>query len=499
MDCMGSGTAPGWQRLVVEPPRPAGVAKNPNAYWFTLATVCIGAFIGQLDASIVTLALPTLQNVFHASVEAVTWVALAYLVALVASVTAVGRLADMIGRKLLYTYGFAVFILGSALCAFAPSLGFLIAFRALQALGAAMLQANSVAIVTLAMPKGKLGRGIGLQGAAQALGLALGPTIGGVLLAAGGWRFIFLVNVPIGILGMVACRLFVPRSRELRRREAFDWSGLALFVPAVFALVLAVSYANTLGWASPGILGLFGACALLSFFFVTRERRCKAPLVDVSLFRRAAFSTGIGSGLLSYLVTFGALFAVPFFLERARHLSAGQAGLVLTAMPLALGVVAPFAGRLSDRLGARPLTTAGMVLSAVALTWMAIVGSGSLWLLVVQLMVLGAALGAFTAPNNASVMSSAPRAQSGEAGGILNMTRGLGTSVGLALTGAVYALVSEGAGAAGSVAAATRGFQACALFLACVALVGAGLSALRGSALRSVSRSAGHARETSKA
>src|SRR5580698_8985469 len=169
---------------LVEPARPDWLRQRPAAPYFALAAVCIGAFMGQLDTSIVTVALPTLQKVFHASVGAVTWVGLSYLVVLVAGVTAVGRLADMVGRKLLYTYGFVVFIIGSGLCAAAPSLVSLDVFRVVQAVGAAMLQANSVAIIYLAMPRDRLGRGIGIQGAAQALGLALGPTVGGLLLAA---------------------------------------------------------------------------------------------------------------------------------------------------------------------------------------------------------------------------------------------------------------------------------------------------------------------------
>ena len=159
-------------RWLVEAPRPEWIRARPNAHILVVATVCIGAFMGQLDASIVTVAFPTLQRAFHASVASVTWVGLSYLVVLVAGVTAVGRLADMVGRKLLYTYGFVVFIIGSALCAAAPNLVTLDAFRVLQAAGAAMLQANSVAIIYLAMPREKLGRAIGVQGAAQALGLA---------------------------------------------------------------------------------------------------------------------------------------------------------------------------------------------------------------------------------------------------------------------------------------------------------------------------------------
>ncbi|HVX22809.1 MAG TPA: DHA2 family efflux MFS transporter permease subunit [Acidimicrobiales bacterium] len=469
--------ATGWRRLLVERRRPPSIAGRPGAHWLVLATVCIGAFMSQLDASIVTMAFPTLQRTFHGSLGSVTWVGLSYLLVLVGLATAVGRMADMVGRKLLYTYGFAVFIVGSALCGLAPDLPSLVGFRVLQGVGAAMLQANSVAILVLALPREKLGRGIGIQGAAQALGLALGPTVGGLLLGLGGWRLIFLVNVPIGLVGMVMARYLVPRSRELQARTRFDWAGLALFLPAVGAVLSAVSFGNTLGWASPAIVVLFAVAAALGAGFVRRERRAPSPMLDLSLFRRVPFSAGIASGLLSYVVLFGTLFVVPFYLERALGLGPGRAGLLLGVMPVALGVTAPVAGRFAERVGARPLTVAGM--SAVAaVLGLLVVAHGSPAVVAVELVVLGVGLGMFTPPNNAAVMGSVPRAQSGVAGGVLNTTRGMGTAMGLAFTSLVFGAVagSEQAPAA----LATRGFEAAAAFLGLVAVVAAVLAALRG-------------------
>ena len=474
---LDGGTDLGWRRLLVEHRRPPSIATRPNAYWLALATVCIGAFMNQLDASIVTVAFPTLQHSFHASLGAVTWVGLSYLLVLVGLVTGVGRMADMVGRKLLYMYGFVVFIVASALCGLAPSLAALDGFRALQGVGAAMIQANSVAIVVLALPKHKLGRGIGIQGAAQALGLALGPTIGGLLIALGGWRLIFFVNVPAGVVGTVMAWYLIPRSRHLQPRVPFDWLGLGLFFPAVAAFLSAVSFGNSAGWTSPVIIGLFLAALALGATFVHRERRARAPMLDLTLFERVPFAAGIASGLLSYLVLFGTLFVVPFYLERALHQSPGRSGLLLGVMPVALGLTAPFAGRLAERLGARPLTVAGMAISA-AMMGTLIVAHGSLAAIMVELAVLGIGLGMFTPPNNAAIMGSAPRPQSGVASGVLNMTRGMGTAMGLAFTSLVFGLVagSEHAPAA----LVTRGFEASAAFLGTVALAAMVLAALRG-------------------
>jgi EmrB/QacA subfamily drug resistance transporter len=466
----------GWRRFLLEPPRPRRIAAHPRAYWLAVATVCVGAFMGQLDASIVALAFPTLQQDFNATLGAVQWVGLSYLLVLVSLVPAVGRVSDMVGRKLLYTYGFVVFIVGSALCGLAPGLLSLDAFRAVQALGAAMLQANSVAIIALAVPRAKLGRAIGIQGAAQALGLSLGPAVGGLLIAAGGWRLIFFVNVPAGVVGMVAGWFLIPRSRHLQERTPFDWTGLALFVPALSSLLIGLSYGNELGWLSPAILGAFVATATLGVAFVLREQRARSPMIDLALFSRQAFSAGIASGLLSYLVLFGTLFVTPFFLESDRGLSPGATGALLTALPIALGLVAPLAGRAADAVGARPLTVAGMLLAAGALVLLGLVHETT-GLVAAWLALLGVGLGLFTPANNAAIMGAAPRSQSGSASGVLNMTRGLGTSLGLSLTGLVFGIV---AGAHPQPELVAEGFRAAALFLAATALAAGGLAALRG-------------------
>lgn len=469
------------QRLMAEPARPESIRSKPNAYWYVVGTVCIGAFMGQLDASIVTVAFPTMQRHFHSSLGGVEWVALAYLLTLVGTVTAVGKFADMVGRKLLYTYGFAVFILASAACGLAPTLLSLDAFRVVQAMGAAMLQANSVALISNAMPPEKLGRGIGVQGAAQALGLSLGPTVGGLLISLGGYRLIFYVNVPVGLVGIALAWFLLPRSRHLQAREPFDWLGLALFFPAVAGLLAALSFGRRSGFGSPLIIGLFVAFVVLGVAFLRRERTTRSPMLDLTLFRRGTFAAGISSGFLSYSVLFGVLFIVPFYLQGPRHMSTGSSGLVLTALPFALGLVAPFAGRVADKVGARPLTVGGMVVTALGLLAMVFV-HGSTGLLVVELAVVGAGLGAFTPPNNAAIMGSAPREQSGMAGGVLNMTRGIGTAMGVALTGLVFAVLAGAASDAGNHAGpgTTRGFVGGLLLLVALSVVAAVFAAARG-------------------
>jgi EmrB/QacA subfamily drug resistance transporter len=468
-------------RWPAEPPRPPAIARHPWAPWLAVGAVCVGAFMGQLDASIVTLALPTLRREFHAGLATTEWVALSYLLTLAATVTPIGRLADMAGRKLLYVGGFGVFVLGSALCAVATDLAWLDAARVLQALGAAMLQANSVAIIVHAVPADRIGRAIGMQGAAQAVGLAAGPAVGGALIALGGWRLIFLVNVPVGLAGMVLGWFLLPRSRGLVRGARFDLWGAALVALTVAGLMLVISYGRRLGDDSPAMLGLVVAIAACLLALVAWERRAEAPLLDPALLRQRAFSAGIGSGLLSYAVMFGVLFVVPFQLELHRRESPALAGLQLSALPVALGLVAPWAGRLADRVGPRAVTLGGMLLTGAGLGLLALARAGDL--LAVDLALVGAGLGAFTPANNAAIMSAAPRSQAGVAGGILNMTRSVGTSLGVAATGLVYTatgglpLTSYSARPAGSV---THAFVSAVGFLVCLSLASAVLASVRG-------------------
>jgi EmrB/QacA subfamily drug resistance transporter len=468
--------------LLRERPRPDRIRRRADAHWLVVATVCVGAFMGQLDASIVTLAFPTLRAEFHTTLAAVEWVGLAYLLALVGTVMAVGRLADMVGRKLLYTYGFGVFTLASAGCALAPNLPVLVACRIVQGVGAAMLQANSVALIATAMPHGRLGRGIGAQGTAQALGLALGPAVGGLLITLGGWRLLFLVNVPAGLLGTVAGLLLLPRSRNLASRTPFDWAGLGLFVPAAGALLLALSLGASGQLAIPASLALSIVAIAAGAVFIRRERRTAAPMLDPRLFTRRPFATGVGAGLGGYLVLFGVLFVTPFFLEGVRHQHTATAGLILAVLPAALGLAAPLAGVLTDRRGPRTPTVVGMLTATAGLLLLAgtSTGHGPTWTLAAALAIVGLGAGMFMPANSTAIMTSAPSRQAGLAGGVLNLTRGVGTSLGVALTGLVFELAAGGATSATLPAALTqRGFTAAALFLAATAAATAALCAAR--------------------
>lgn len=467
----------GLRRLLTEPARPDWIRRWPGAPWLVVAAVCVGAFMGQLDASIVTLALPAMRDDFGTSLASVQWVSLVYLLALVGSVSAVGRIADVAGRKLLYVYGFALFTLASLGCALSGSLAMLLAMRVAQALGAALLQANSVALIRTTMSVGKLNRAIGIQGAAQALGLALGPAIGGLLIGAGGWRWVFYVNLPAGFIGIALGFLLLPRTRVRATRTPFDVIGLALLVPATASLLLALSILGRSG-PTPWVASSALASAILLLLFASWERRCPSPLIDMSLFERGGtFAAGIVSGLLAYLVLFGVLLVSSLYLE-AGPTSTATAGLLIAVLPLALGIVAPLAGFAADRFGAALVTTVGLSIATAGLV-VGAVAAPTRAVLIVVLAVAGLGLGVFTPANNATVARAGRDEQAGMISGLLNMTRGVGTSLGVALAGATFALATAGGGRGLSSRSAATGWHATMLMLAIAAGLGVLVCALQ--------------------
>lgn len=397
--------------------------------------------MGQLDASIAQLLLPTLQTQFSVSLAAISWVSLGYLLVLAATLPIFGRLADIFGRKLLYTGGFFIFILGSALCGFAVSLPTLIAARVVQAIGAGLLQANSVAIITAAAGPARRGRAIGIQGAAQALGLSLGPALGGLLINALGWRWVFWINVPPGIAGLLLGWFLLPRTERQRHHDrGFDWWGAALLAPSLTLVLLALSEIPNWGGTSARFVGTLSVGMALLAVFIWHEGRARPPLIDFVMFRSRTFRAGNLAGLISYGLLFGVFILLPYVFERGYSDSPFEAGLRLTAVPLALAIAAPFSGAISDRLGARLLTVGGMIVAGLSLAEIAIVMNGdarSLVSVTIGLVFFGAGQGFFTAPNNSSIMGAVRIHHLGAAGGILAVTRTLGTSLGVAIAAAV--------------------------------------------------------------
>jgi EmrB/QacA subfamily drug resistance transporter len=467
--------------------RPHQIRTWTHAPWLAVAAVCLGALMSQVDASIVTLAYPTLQHSFGVSVGAVTWVGLAYLLTVVSTLVVFGRVSDMAGRKLIYVYGFVVFLLGSLLCGTAPTLSVLIASRVLQAVGGAMIQANSVAIVVLALPLAKRTKGLGFQAAAQALGLAVGPTLGGLLLGVVSWRWLFLVNIPVGLVALPASIAFIPRSRHLAERRPLDWSGAGLLFVLVCSFLGALSFAGKLGWGSPYILGGFVVAIVATIVLSVHERRTTDPLISPALLARSAVGGGMAAASLGYLSLFALLLLVPFEIERGFGAGPSTAGLVLLALPLAIGITAPLAGRVTTTLGTS-WAAFGSALVAALGTLVVAMGSTSQTLLIVGLGITGVGLGVFNTVNNSKVMAAIPTTQAGVGSGMLNTTRGFGTALGLAGGGAAFVAFGGSSEMSTLVEHAFRSSVLCLAGVLVIAGMTGGLAARGPSPLRSSTR-----------
>ena len=432
-------------------PAPARFFERRAAYpWFVVATVCLGAFMGQLDASIVQLAMPALEDAFDAPLNAVSWVAVAYVLGLAAALPAFARLAEIDGRKTLYLFGFVVFGLFSALCGLAPSLTLLIAFRVLQGISGALAGATSVVILVAAAGPARRGRALGIMAAAQAIGLSLGPTLGGVLLATSGWRSIFWVNVPFAVIGVALAWLILPKTSALGEDRRFDTIGAALLIPALVTVLTIIAEGHAWGFSTP-LIACAAAAPVFLGLFIWREARAPAPLIDLSLFRSAAFSAGCVGILVSYAMLYGMFFAMSFALIRGYHDPAFAAGLRLTIVPVALGLVAPFGGAWAEKRP-RLLMASGMAVclaAALALTALLTGTPESLNGVMAALAAYGVGLGLYIAPNNSATFGAAPAEKSGVAGGLLNLLRVFGTGVGVAAASTALGWGLESATGAG--------------------------------------------------
>ncbi|MGM5028307.1 MFS transporter [Tardiphaga sp. 862_B3_N4_1] len=429
------------ERLSGREPRPLPfITKRSDYIWIVVATACIGAFMGQLDASITQLVLPVLERDFEASVDSVSWVAVIYLLVVAIMLPIFGRLSDMIGRKLIYIGGFLTFVVGSCLCGLAPNLEMLIASRALQAVGSAALGANSVAIIVSAAGAHERGRALGIQAAVQAIGLCTGPALGGLIIAELDWRWVFWLNLPVGIAGAIFAWLVLPTTDLPVDRGRFDFWGAIFLAPGLAALLLATNEAGAWGLSSWWIWMTAVAAIVFLIAFVWREQNTHSPLISLALFRSAAFTLGNVAGLLANTILFGLFFLLPFVFERAFHDTALLAGLRLAIIPFLLAVTAPLSGVLSEKYGERVLCTAGMLGTAAGLGILYLAlrpETPDLYVIVVSLAVIGIGQGAFGAPNNSAIMATAPSSEIGEVAGAMNVVRTIGTSMGIAMSAAL--------------------------------------------------------------
>ena len=407
--------------------------------WWVLGTTSLGAFIGAVMFTGVNVALPSLVKTFQTDFNVVQWVVLAFLLATGTLLPIVGKLADMFGKKKLYVSGYVVFTLGSLLCGFAPSIYALIAFRAVQGLGAAFLTALSLAIITDTFPAEERGRAIGISGSLLSVGIVVGPTLGGLLIDAVSWRWIFFLAVPLGLAGTLLAQRVI-QSYHVSSERRFDVGGAALLFLALLSLLLALTVGQDLGFTHSYMLGLFAASAVLSALFVVVEMRVEEPVLELSLFRIPQLSVSLVTGFMTFVAISGTVFLMPFYLTDVLGYSPRSVGLLLSVVPVVLVVVTPLAGVAADRFGERPVALIGLVFLTggyFALSTLTVETSALGYVL--RFLPIGLGMGIFQTPNNSAIMGSVPPERSGVAGGLLALTRTVGQSTGIAVLGTLWA------------------------------------------------------------
>ena len=412
---------------------------NYDHKWYVMAAVAMSIFLATIDGSIVNVALPTLVQELQTDFPTVQWVVLGYLLTITTLILSVGRLADMKGKKPLYVAGFVVFTFGSFLCGLAPTVFWLIIFRIGQGVGASMMMALGMAIVTESFPGKERGKALGIVGSIVSIGIIAGPTLGGLLIDLLSWRWIFFVNLPVGIVGTAAAIRYVPAIQPAGGQRFDYWGALVLFV-ALLALLLALTLGQGLGFGHSLILLLFAVWIICTIAFIFIEWRTAQPMIDLHLFRNRLFRINLTTGLLSFISIAGTVILLPFYLQNVLGYEVAQVGLLLAVVPIAMGLIAPISGTFSDRFGTRPISVIGLILLVIgyaSISTLTMQTSTAGYLL--RLLPIGLGMGVFQSPNNSAIMGAAPREQLGIVSGLLSVTRTLGQTVGIAVLGALWA------------------------------------------------------------
>ncbi len=417
---------------------------DENRRWWTLGAMCFALFMMMLDNTVVNVALPSIQRDLHASLSALEWTINAYTLTLAVLLVTGGRLGDIFGRRRLFLIGVIVFGLSSAVIGVSPNGGILVAFRAVQGVGAAFMMPATLSIITQAFPPEQRGMAIGTWAGVSAMALAIGPVFGGFLTQSVSWRAIFFINPPIALIA-VAVTLFATReSRDETVDRTVDYAGIATLTISLTALVLALIEGNAWHWGSARIMALFTVAAVGLFAFVQIELRARAPMVNFGFFRARSF---LGSNLVAFFVTF-AMFSQFFFLtlylQNVLHYTPLDTGLRFLPSTILIIIAGPVAGRLSDRIGPRPLMTLGLlIVSAALFIQSGITPHTGYGLLLPGFVLMGIGMGLVMSPMSTAAMNAVDRTKAGVASGTLSMSRMVGGTFGVAVMGALVTAIGR--------------------------------------------------------
>lgn len=412
--------------------------------WWILLGIGIGEFMYALDTLIVNIALPILERDLHTSFTTIQWIPLSYLLTISSLVLVVGRLGDMWNKKWFYFGGAILFTLGSLLCTVAPSAGFLIGFRALQGVGAVIISVLGPAIITEVFPKEERGRALGIIKGIVMLGVTTGPSVGGLVIGLGGWRLIFWVNVPIGIITTLVVALIIPSDVSGERKQGFDWLGSLLVMISLICFSLAVTLIRPESWFSLAQLILLVLAGISLVCFIVLENQISDPILDLKIFRSLLLSLSLLLNWMVLIVRVAITFILPFFLELVKHYPPLQAGLLMAVGPIFSALIAPIAGSLSDRFGARLVTLIGLVLMVCGCLSIGTFDRDLTVLgYIVRTFPLALGTGIFYPSNQSAVMGAVPSERLGIASGLLSLSQTLGATTGLALIGTMFSLLTS--------------------------------------------------------
>jgi EmrB/QacA subfamily drug resistance transporter len=437
--------------------------------WWTLAAVSFGLFMIMLDNTVVNVALPSIQDDIGADLSELQWIVTGYALSFAALMLIGGKLADAYGRRLIFVVGIVVFTAASLWCGLAASGDMLIAARVVQGAGAALMNPATLSIIAATFAAKERGMAIGIWAGVSALALAIGPLVGGLLTEHLSWHWIFFVNVPVGVLAIAASYLFITESKD-ETHTSLDMPGLGTSALGLFALTYGLIEANTYGWSSARIVGSFVIAAVSLVSFVVIERRRRAPMLDLSLFRSGTYAGANIAMLLVALAMFGVFFFVSLYMQNVLGYSAVQAGAAFLPMTVLIILIAPIAGKASDRFGSRWLMTIGMVLLGVQLLYFSQLSTTSdFWNLLPGFILGGVGMAMAMTPTAAAATRAVPVHKSGVGSAVLNAMRQVGGSVGIALMGAIVADQASGRpGVEGFMA----GFERALIVAAVIAFLG---------------------------
>ena len=403
--------------------------------WRILPVVLLGPFMATLDSSIVNVALPDMAHRLSVGINTIQWVVTSYLIVISAFVLIFGRIADIIGKTVVFQYGFVIFSLGSLLCGISKTVGLLIVSRIVQAIGAAMTMSSNQGIIAAIFPESERGRALGLSGTTVAIGTMLGPPLGGIMVEIFNWESIFLINIPIGIVAFFLGKKMFPKEEKKETAGGFDLKGAVLFIAFVVLLFWAMLSGEKLGWENKYIIISFiiSLVSFVTFYFV--EVKEENPMLDFSMFNNKLFNVSIFCAFVSFTVIFCNNIIHPFYLQYIMNISPARAGLLMMVYPISAGIIAPISGYISDKIGSEFLTFFGLIITTIGLVLIGFLNTYSTNIdIISRIAILGFGNGLFQSPNNAIVMSLVPRSKLGIAGSVNALVRNMGMVFGIAFS-----------------------------------------------------------------